>query len=66
MTGGFNGTAASCIPHAVSDSLTAFAQGKLAALEAKSLKRTLVPTQRLDGLWVERNGRRLLSFSCND
>ncbi|ODT63373.1 8-amino-7-oxononanoate synthase [Phenylobacterium sp.] len=66
MTGGFNGTALSCIPPAVSDSLTAFAQGKLAALEARSLKRTLVPTRRLDGLWVERGGRRLLSFSCND
>jgi 8-amino-7-oxononanoate synthase len=50
----------------VTDSLTAFAQSKLDALEARSLKRTLVPTQRLDGLWVERNGRRLLSFSCND
>ncbi|MBS0490371.1 8-amino-7-oxononanoate synthase [Phenylobacterium sp.] len=48
------------------DSLTAFAQSKLDALEARSLKRTLVPTRRLDGLWVERNGRRLLSFSCND
>ncbi len=50
----------------MTDSLTAFAQTKLAALEARSLKRTLVPTHRLDGLWVERNGRRLLSFSCND
>lgn len=50
----------------MTDSLTAFAQSKLDALEARSLKRTLVPTQRLDGLWVERNGRRLLSFSCND
>lgn len=50
----------------MTDSLTAFAQTKLDALEARSLKRTLVPTHRLDGLWVERNGRRLLSFSCND
>ncbi|MES3027495.1 MAG: 8-amino-7-oxononanoate synthase [Pseudomonadota bacterium] len=50
----------------MTDSLTAFAQTKLAGLEARSLKRTLVPTHRLDGLWVERNGRRLLSFSCND
>ena len=48
------------------DSLTAFAQTKLTGLEARSLKRTLVPTHRLDGLWVERNGRRLLSVSCND
>jgi len=50
----------------VTDTLTAFAAGKLAALEAQSLKRTLVPTHRTDGLWVERGGRRLLSFSCND
>ncbi len=48
------------------DSLQAFAEAKLAALEAKSLKRTLVETRRLDGLWIERDGRRLLSFSCND
>lgn len=51
---------------AVTDSLTAFAQEKLSGLEARSLRRTLQPTERLDGLWVERGGRRLLSFSCND
>jgi len=51
---------------AVPNSLTAFAETKLASLEAQSLRRTLKPTHRLDGLWVERNGRRLLSFSCND
>lgn len=50
----------------MTDTLTAFAAGKLAALEAQSLKRTLVPTHRTDGLWVERGGRGLLSFSCND
>lgn len=50
----------------MTDSLTAFAQTKLTGLEARSLRRTLVPTHRLDGLWVERDGRRLLSFSCND
>ncbi|WP_269716459.1 8-amino-7-oxononanoate synthase [Caulobacter sp. NIBR2454] len=48
------------------DSLEAFAAGKLAGLDARSLRRTLKPTHRLDGLWVERGGRRLLSFSCND
>src|SRR5215211_2517221 len=47
-------------------SLEDFASGKLAALEAKRLRRTLAETTRTDGLWVERNGRRLLSFSCND
>jgi 8-amino-7-oxononanoate synthase len=51
---------------AVTDSLTAFAQDKLSDLEARSLRRILQPTARLDGLWVERGGRRLLSFSCND
>jgi 8-amino-7-oxononanoate synthase len=43
-----------------------FAQEKLAALDAAQLKRTLAETVRLDGIWVERQGRRLLSFSCND
>jgi 8-amino-7-oxononanoate synthase len=47
-------------------SLTLFARAKLDALEARSLRRTLKPTRRIDGLWVEREGRRLLSFSCND
>jgi 8-amino-7-oxononanoate synthase len=48
------------------DSLQSFAEDKLAALEALTLKRTLAPTHRVDGIWVERGGRRLLSFSCND
>ena len=30
------------------------------------LRRALAETARHDGVWVERNGRRLLSFSCND
>lgn len=47
-------------------SLTRFAQDKLADLKARGILRTLKPTRRLDGLWVEREGRRLLSFSCND
>ena len=47
-------------------SLEDFAISKLAALEAKRLRRTLAETTRTDGLWVERDGRRLLSFSCND
>ncbi len=50
----------------MSDTLTAHAEEKLAALDAQNLLRRLVPTRRLDGLWVERGGRRLLSFSCND
>ena len=48
------------------NSLDAFADAKLAGLEARLLKRTLKPTTRLDGLMVERAGQRLLSFSCND
>src|SRR5262249_35079896 len=47
-------------------SLSEFAAGKLAALEGQSLRRRLEPTRRIDGLWVERGGRRLLSFSFND
>jgi len=50
----------------VIDTLTAFAQAKIDELEAQSLRRTLKPTHRLDGVWVERGGRRLISFSCND
>jgi 8-amino-7-oxononanoate synthase len=48
------------------DSLDAFARQKLAQLEESSLRRVLVPTARGAGVWVERGGRRLLSFSCND
>lgn len=50
----------------MTDSLTAFAAEKLDQLEGRSLRRRLVPTDRIDGLWVERGGRRLQSFSCND
>lgn len=47
-------------------SLDEFAREKLAQLEARQLRRTLVPTDRRDGLVAERGGRRLISFSCND
>jgi 8-amino-7-oxononanoate synthase len=47
-------------------SLDAFAQEKLDALEARGLRRSLIDTVREDGIWVERAGKRLLSFSCND
>jgi 8-amino-7-oxononanoate synthase len=50
----------------VEDSLTLFAEEKLAGLEARSLRRVLKPTWRMDGVFVERGGRRLVSFSCND
>lgn len=51
---------------AVTDSLSAFARTKLDELERRRLRRRLNPTHRLDGLYLERDGRRLLSFSCND
>lgn len=50
----------------MTDALTRFAQEKIAGLQAKNLDRTLKPTHRIDGVWVERDGRRLMSFSCND
>ena len=46
-------------------SLDDFASQKLAALDREGLRRALVETARHD-LHVERNGRKLLSFSCND
>jgi 8-amino-7-oxononanoate synthase len=50
----------------MSDSLTAFAQMKIAGLQAIDQHRTLQPTHRLNGVDVERGGRRLISFGCND
>jgi 8-amino-7-oxononanoate synthase len=47
-------------------SLDEFATAKLAELERSSLRRALVDTTRVTGVWLLRNGRRLLSFSCND
>ncbi len=48
------------------NSLDAFALDKLAELDAAHLRRTLVTSERADALHVIRDGRRLLSFSCND
>lgn len=47
-------------------SLDEFAIHKLQELDRASLRRTLAETFRDEGPWVERGGRRLLSFSCND
>jgi 8-amino-7-oxononanoate synthase len=47
-------------------SLDAFAQAKLDDLQRRHLRRALAETVREDGIWVERDGKRLLSFSCND
>jgi 8-amino-7-oxononanoate synthase len=49
-------------------SLTEFAEAKLAEMDAASLRRRLVDSDRDGdgGLWITRGDRRLLSFSCND
>jgi 8-amino-7-oxononanoate synthase len=46
-------------------SLDDYANRKLAALDDARLRRTPIVTAR-DGIHVERAGRRLISFSCND
>ena len=48
------------------NSLDRFAQDKLTTLEETHLRRSLVDSARADGVWIDRNGKRLLSFSCND
>ncbi len=48
------------------DSLDDFARAKLCGLEARGLRRELAPTRRLGGARVERGGRTLISFACND
>lgn len=52
------------------NSLDAFANAKLAELERAALRRQFVETRRSysadEGPIVHRNGRRLISFSCND
>ncbi|WP_158809110.1 aminotransferase class I/II-fold pyridoxal phosphate-dependent enzyme [Beijerinckia sp. L45] len=47
-------------------SLDRFATAKLDALDKAALRRRLVATARDAFPWVIRDGRRLLSFSCND
>jgi 8-amino-7-oxononanoate synthase len=47
-------------------SLDNFAVRKLAELDRASLRRTLAESFRGEGPWVKREGRRFLSFSCND
>jgi hypothetical protein len=47
-------------------SLDDFARDKLDRLDAPLLRRRLVDSPREDGVWIVRDGRRLLSFSCND
>jgi 8-amino-7-oxononanoate synthase len=48
------------------NSLDDFALTKLSALESSHLRRRIVDTTPLGGVFVERGGRRLISFSSND
>ena len=47
-------------------SLDRYAAAKLEELQRRHLRRSLSDTVREDGIWVERDRKRLLSFSCND
>ena len=47
-------------------SLDEFATAKLDELDRSRCAARLVDTTRVTGIWLLRNGRRLLSFSCND
>ncbi|MBI3434349.1 MAG: 8-amino-7-oxononanoate synthase [Proteobacteria bacterium] len=47
-------------------SIAQYAREKLAQLQALDLRRTLQVSERAEPPWVIRDGRRLLSFSCND
>jgi 8-amino-7-oxononanoate synthase len=53
-------------PSSPDTALDAVARAKLAELEPSHLRRRLVESARQDGIWITRDGRRLLSFSCND
>lgn len=47
-------------------SLEEFARAKLEALEVQALRRRLIETDRREGAVAFRDGRRLVSFCCND
>ncbi|MBI1364581.1 MAG: aminotransferase class I/II-fold pyridoxal phosphate-dependent enzyme [Alphaproteobacteria bacterium] len=53
-------------PMSQKDDITAFAEEKLRALEARSLRRRLAPTVRGAGARATRAGRELISFCDND
>src|SRR5438045_1930427 len=53
-------------PNAAMDTLEEFAREKLAELDRAHLRRALTDTRRTESIWVVQNGRKLLSFSCND
>jgi len=47
-------------------SLDTYAEEKLKEIERRGLHRSISETVREDGIYIERGGKRLLSFSCND
>lgn len=47
-------------------SLEEFARAKLAAMEHQQLRRTLFETERFEDAVALRDGKRLISFACND
>jgi 7-keto-8-aminopelargonate synthetase-like enzyme len=47
-------------------SLVSYARAKMAEIADADLTRVLRPTLRGDGLIVERGGKKLIYFSCND
>ena len=47
-------------------SLDEFAAAKLRDLDSRRRRRAVIDSARIDDIWIERDGRRLLSFSCND
>lgn len=48
------------------DTLDRFAGDKLAQIAARNLRRTLRPTGRTPPIAAERDGRKMISFACND
>ena len=50
----------------MSQSLEEFVRGKLDALEQRQLRRSLFETDRLEDAVAIRDGKRLISFACND
>jgi len=54
------------MPKNPESTLDRFAREKLDALEAQALRRRLIETDRREGAIAFRDGRRLVSFCCND
>jgi 8-amino-7-oxononanoate synthase len=54
------------MPKSPESTLDRFAREKLDALEAQALRRRLIETDRREGAIAFRDGRRLVSFCCND